>query len=201
VSERARTLNERIGTTVDPEKTDWGYCIPDCGKCCLGKGKELTRDETGLISSGLGIRPDDFIGIDEEKTPGGPSEYNARPGAANRGTAGYDGTGCTTAPRRKRLFLKTKNDRCVFAGHHSLCQIYDLKPSVCSKYGNWISDCRDYRKIRRLSEDGSDITKRLKRLWLAELKKDDYNRVKWKVKAELLVERLAARKKMKDTKS
>jgi len=160
MSARISELKKKLDEATKPGSIDWGFCIPDCGRCCCkDRGNETTSDETGIIAKRLNIPTEEFI---SDRHPG---------------------TG--------RMFLKTEGNRCIFLSDRSLCLVYDCKPKVCTKYGYWLSDCRDFRRIRELSGREIRVKARLKDLWMKEREKKSYDRVKWKVMAELLVEEMA----------
>jgi len=181
--------NASLEDNIRNEEIDWGWCIPDCGKCCLGKGKEITQSEAEVIAKKLSVCRGDFIGLDESK---GSLNNNQKESIQNDRYIKEKKSNGNKPKLRKRLLLKTINNRCIFLRNYSLCSIYNFKPIVCTKYGNWLSDCRDYRRIKTLSEKGSDISKKLKEMWLKEYSNKNYNKTKWKVKAELFVCELSA---------
>lgn len=152
-------LKREMLANLDLNEVDWGFCIPDCGRCCLGAGKEITPEEADYFASRLQLPKEDFL--DSEKRAGA-----------------------------RKLILKTCEDRCVFLCQHSLCLVNEYKPKVCRRYGHWLSDCKDFRRIKVLMERGRDVRQKLKELWLIEIKKNGYDKVKWKVNAEMFVEKM-----------
>ena len=166
MSEAIAALRKKVDSGFEPEKIDWGYCIPDCGRCCTGSGKEATPEEAAEISRRLGIPEADFI---------------------QPANAGAEGSGSRLRPR---LFMKTENGICIFLTGRRLCVVYAFKPRVCTKYGLWMSDCRDFRRIKELSDKSVDIKGRLKKAWLEEIMDAGYDRVKWKVRSEIFIDEL-----------
>lgn len=159
---------------------DWGYCIPDCARCCQGQGKELTAEESVKIAIQLGVDNRNFIGLIE-------GNIEKKHGTANQHDNNH---------LRKRILLRTENGSCIFLCNNSLCLIYPYRPEVCRRYGSWQSDCRDYRRLQALETSGCKVAVKLKQMWLSEKSRKGYDRIRWRVKAELFIAGEAAKNSM-----
>jgi Fe-S-cluster containining protein len=168
MSEKISSMKKKADDSFNPEQAEWGNCIPECSKCCHGSGKETTLKEAEEISKNLDVPIGHFVDINKHINDMASSKDELP----------------------HRLFLRTNDNKCIFLCDCGQCLVYSIKPTVCSKYGSWMSDCKDYRRINELAGKGSDIARKLKSMWLDKRKRKEFNPVKWKVDAELLVEEL-----------